>query len=239
MSSEEEKYFGMSPLPLEEKKKIMDEEYYPKVHFYGLITSLIHALIIFLPVIYLSLLGYFPPLDKAIVAFINIASVSGPYWIIEPISYFGILGVVGTYVSFLAGNISNMRLPVSAVAQEVAGVKEGSYEGEIIGAIGIVASQWMLTIISFLGAVTVTIVVGMLPPAAIKAFDWLLPSIWGAIFAQFALRNIKLALIAFPLAIIIVYMGIKAIIPIYLEIPLMVFGMAFITIILYRKKILK
>jgi len=34
-----------------------------------------------------------------------------------------------------------MRLPVSAVAQEVAGVREGSPEGEIIGALGIIASQ--------------------------------------------------------------------------------------------------
>ncbi|MCR6692844.1 MAG: hypothetical protein MRT15_10665 [archaeon YNP-LCB-003-016] len=237
--SEEEKYFGMSPLPLEEKKKIMDEEYYPKIHLYGIITSLIHALIIFLPVIYLAALGYFPPWDKAILAFINIASVVGPYWIIEPISYFGILGVVGTYISFLAGNISNMRLPVSAVAQEVAGVKEGSYEGEIVGGLAIIASQWMLTIISFLAAIIVTGVIALLPPAAVKAFDWLLPSIWGAIFAQFSLRNIKLAMIAFPLALVIVYLGVKAIIPAYLEIPIMVFGMAGIAIALYRKKILK
>jgi len=236
--SEEEKYFGMSPLSLEEKKKIMNEEYYPKVHFYGLITSLIHAVIIFLPVIYLYALGYFPSWDKAMIAFINIASIAGPYWILEPISYFGILGVVGTYVSFLAGNISNMRLPVSAVAQEVAGVREGSYEGEIIGSIGIIASQWMLTIITFVAALTVTVVINILPPAAVKAFDWLLPSIWGALFAQFSLRSIRLAIIAFPLALIVVYMGFKAIIPVYLEIPIMIFGMTLITILLYKKKIL-
>jgi hypothetical protein len=125
------------------------------------------------------------------------------------------------------------------VAQEVAGVREGSYEGEIIGGLAIIASQWMLTIISFLAAIIVTGVIALLPPAAIKAFDWLLPSIWGAIFAQFGLRNIKLAMIAFPLALVVVYLGVKAIIPAYLEIPIMVFGMAGIAIALYRKKILK
>jgi hypothetical protein len=40
-----------------------------------------------------------------------------PLWFIEPVSYFLVLGICGTYISFLAGNISNFRLPVSAVAR--------------------------------------------------------------------------------------------------------------------------
>jgi len=233
--SKEEKYWGMSPLPLEEKRKIMNTEYFPKIHMYGLITSLIHALIIFLPVIYLALVhGVFPPWDIAVKAFIGIASIAGPYWVIEPISYFAVLGAAGTYISFLAGNISNMRLPVSAVAQEVAGVKEGSPEGEIIGAIGIVASQWVLSIITFAAALTVTAVVEIMPPGVKKAFDWLLPALWGGIYGQFGLRNPRLAVIALAICIPLVY---SRILPAYLEIPVMVFGMAVIAIVLYKKGI--
>jgi len=83
-------------------RAIIETEYLPKIHTIGLITSLIHALIIFLPAIYLALIGVFPPWNMIVEAFISTASVVGPYWIIEPISYFAVLGAVGTYISFLA-----------------------------------------------------------------------------------------------------------------------------------------
>ena len=85
----------------------------------GSITSLIHVVIFFLPPIYLMVF-YGLPADWGTIMQGAAAtwSFSMPLWFIEPISYFLVLGVCGTYISFLAGNISNFRLPVSAVAQE-------------------------------------------------------------------------------------------------------------------------
>ncbi|MFQ8729689.1 MAG: hypothetical protein ACLSAC_03830 [Enterocloster bolteae] len=48
-----------------------------------------------------------------------------------------ILGIPGTYLTFLSGNTSNMRVPCSSVAQEAAGVEMGTEEGSIISTIGI------------------------------------------------------------------------------------------------------
>lgn len=127
------KLAGESPLSFAEKEEIIQKEYAPKAHRLGLIISLIHIAIFFLPPLYIMF--YFNvPVDWAAVGkgTIAVLGFSAPFWFIEPISYFLVLGISGTYISFLAGNISNFRLPVSAVAQEVAGVREGSHEGEIV-----------------------------------------------------------------------------------------------------------
>lgn len=44
------------------------------------------------------------------------------YNFVEPISYFPTLGEGGTYMTFLSGNISGVRVPASAAAQDIAGI---------------------------------------------------------------------------------------------------------------------
>ena len=85
----------------------------------GIITCFGPALVI--SVVY----GYMPPVSAIIAGTIAQISVSGAFYIVEPISYFPILGIPGTYLTFLSGNTSNMRVPCSSVAQEAAGVENG------------------------------------------------------------------------------------------------------------------
>jgi len=225
---------GESPLSAEEKQAIMDE-YAPKAHLIGTITNIIHTVVFFLPPLFVAFLVGIPTdwgaVWKGTVAVWGFAM---PFWFIEPISYFVILGIAGTYISFLAGNISNFRLPVSAVAQEVAEVREGSHEGEIIGTLAVVATQIMIVISALSGALFVTLVVKLLPEGFKAAFDWLLPSIWGAIFIQFALRSWKYGLVALILAIIVVvYSGL----PMWSHVPILVFVMALLAIYMYSKNL--
>jgi len=230
-----EKYHGMSPLPLEEKEAIIRSGYGPKVHLVGLLTSLAQAVIIFFPALFMLVAyGVWPGWELIGKAFASTAAFAAPYWFIEPVSYFLILGIGGTYISFLAGNISNMRLPVSAVAQEVAGVREGSPEGEIIGAVGIVASQWALTIATLAGAIVVTLLVGLLPKSVTGAFDFLLPCLWGAIIGQFALRAPQYAVLVIAIGVpLVMWSGL----PTWTLIPIMVFGLAFLSIVLFKRGI--
>lgn len=230
-----EKYHGMSHLPVEEKEAIIKNDYGPKVHRVGLLTSLGQAVIIFLPALFMLVAyGVWPGWAMVGKAFASTAAIAAPYWFIEPVSYFLILGIGGTYISFLAGNISNMRLPVSAVSQEVAGVREGSPEGEIIGAIGIVGSQWALTIATLAAAIVVTLIIGSLPKSVAGAFDFLLPCLWGAIIGQFGLRSPQYAILALTIGIpLVMWSGL----PTWTLIPIMVFGLAIISIFLFKRGI--
>jgi len=202
---EEESLSARSPLSKAEKEAIVREEYLPTAHRIGLITSLVHVVIFFLPPIYLTVF-YGLPADWSTIMRGAAAtwSFSMPLWFIEPVSYFLVLGVCGTYISFLAGNISNFRLPVSAVAQEVAQVQEGSHEGEIISTLAIAATQVMITVSALTGAMFVSAIVSLLPLSVVAAFEWLLPSIWGAIVVQFGLRNWRYAVVAVIASIVVV-----------------------------------
>jgi hypothetical protein len=145
-----------------------------------------------------------------------------------------VLGICGTYISFLAGNISNFRLPVSAVAQEVVQVKEGSHEGEIISTLAITATQVMITISSLLGAIFVSAIVGLLPAQVLAAFDWLLPSIWGAIVVQFGMRNWRYAVVAVSASVIVVvYSGL----PGWSHIPILVVSMVTLALFTHERGI--
>ena len=153
-----------SPLSATEKDAIARVEYYPAAHRIGLVTSLLHVAIFFLPPLYLMVFhGAVPNWDQIAQGTAVTWSTSLPMWFIEPLSYFLVLGVCGTYIGFLAGNISNFRLPVSAVAQAAAQVKEGSTEGEIVSTVAIVATQVMITLSALTGAIFVTAIVRVLP----------------------------------------------------------------------------
>jgi hypothetical protein len=154
-----------------------------------------------------------------------------PFFIIEPISYYPTLGDAGTYMSFLAGNISNMRLPCAAVAQSVAGVEEGTKEGELIATVGIAISIWLSIIAVFIGAVATGFFVQFFPPWVQDAFKkFLLPAVFGAVFGQFALRGMKYAPIALILALVPLLLKWKA----YVVIPVAVFGTIIIGRIIYQ-----
>lgn len=204
----------------------------------GMITMLSAAVFSFIPLIYLYIVhGIMIDFPTALKAWGLIVAVFGAFYIVEPVSFYPILGLAGTYLSFLSGNISNLRLPCSAMAQEVVGVKEGTREAEIIGTMGIVGSIIVNLIGVTLAAVIGTWILGLLPAIIVGAFrSYTAPAIFGAVFGQFAMRQPKLA--PFALAIPLVLLGIfKA--PIWLVIVSSVFGTIIVGRIFYKAGFVK
>lgn len=110
-----------------EKKDFYEGEYMPQMHKIGKLTGLLGAVLSFLPALVLAVVyGLLPKPAALATAFISAASAFGFLWIVEPISYFTVLGPVGTYMAFLSGNISNMRVPCAGMAQVAADVEPGT-----------------------------------------------------------------------------------------------------------------
>ena len=130
--------------------------YIPGIVKWGKITLLLGIFAGFLPALVMAFRGYMPPVSAIIAGTLMQISVSGAFYIVEPISYFPILGIPGTYLTFLSGNTSNMRVPCSSVAQEAAGVEMGTEEGSIISTIGIATSILVNIVILTVGAVAAT-----------------------------------------------------------------------------------
>ena len=72
---------------------------------------------------------------------------------IEVITYSPLLGTSGTYLGFITGNLVNLKVPCAVNARELAGVKHGSAEGEIVSTISVATSTIVTTIIIALGVV--------------------------------------------------------------------------------------
>ena len=119
------------------------------------------------------------------------------YWavgIIETITYIPMLGAGGSYLSFVTGNISNLKLPCALNALENADVKAQSEEGEIISTISIAVSSIVTTIIIILGVLMIVPLTPVLSSETLKpAFDQMLPALFGALGVVFISKNVKLA----------------------------------------------
>lgn len=222
-----------------ENKQIFEENFIKYIIKWGKITNWLGVLLSFGPALVLAL--YFkliPSLSMIIGGFIPIASAVGVLWVIEPISYFPIVGIPGTYMAFLSGNISNLRIPSATMAQSAAKVEAGTDEGTIIATIGMGVSVIVNVVILTIGIIGGSTLMGMLPPSVIDALNNLLPALFGALFVQFTLMKPKLAPIALSLALILTLLVSKGVIPSYLTTLGSVFGTIIIGYALYRKKII-
>lgn len=128
------------------------------------------------------------------------------YWavgVVETITYIPMLGAGGSYLSFVTGNIANLKLPCALNALENAEVKAQSEEGEIISTIAIAVSSIVTTIIIVLGVIMIVPLNPILSSETIKpAFDQMLPALFGGLGVAFVSKNLKLA--AAPVALMLI-----------------------------------
>lgn len=121
------------------------------------------------------------------------------YYFIEPISFQPVLGIPGTYMAFLSGNISNLRVPCSSVAQKAAGVEEGTPQGAVVSTIGVAVSIVVNLAILTLGVILGAQIISLIPASLVSALVYLVPALYGAMLMQMILYSPKIALIAVPL----------------------------------------
>ena len=129
------------------------------------------------------------------------------YWavaVVEVLTYVPMLGAGGSYLSFVTGNISNLKLPVALNALEQAGVKASSEEGEIISTIAIAVSSIVTTLIIVLGVILITPLIPVLnAPVLAPAFAQILPALFGGLGVVFISKNWKIAIAPVTLMLIL------------------------------------
>lgn len=218
-----------------------ERTYTEKIHLWGAIWSVAALLVLFsVPFIFSVHYDAFPEFKTLLKALSTVIAV---YWttaIIEVVTYTPMLGAGGTYLSFLSGNITNLKLPCAMNAMERANVRANSEEGEVISTISIAASSITTTVII---AVGVLLFAPVLPKilaegSVIKpAFEYVVPALFGALGASYFAKHWKISILPIAVGIII-----------YIFSPSMAVGtMIFITIVvsilgalgMYKVKIIK
>ncbi|EJX2683949.1 hypothetical protein KWL52_002320 [Clostridioides difficile] len=219
-------------------KSIYNEEYLPFMIRYGRLTLSLGIIAALVPGIILSFgFGIMPPISALLASTMAIVSMSAPNYIIEPVSYSPILGIPGTYMSFLSGNISNMRLPCSIAAQKAAEVESGTEGGSIISTIGIAVSILVNISILTIGVILGGSVLSKIPAEVVEKLNLILPALFGSVFGQVFLQDKKLGLVAIVISVLTIILSKQGIIPQSLVVLICVFGTILIARAMYKDKL--
>ncbi|HBE9725564.1 hypothetical protein ACWJU0_06000 [Clostridioides difficile] len=219
-------------------KSIYNEEYLPFMIKYGRLTLSLGIIAALVPGIILNFgFGIMPPISALLASTMAIVSMSAPNYIIEPVSYSPILGIPGTYMSFLSGNISNMRLPCSIAAQKAAEVESGTEEVSIISTIGIAVSILVNISILTIGVILGESVLSKIPAEVVEKLNLILPALFGSVFGQVFLQDKKLGLVAIVISVLTIILSKQGIIPQSLVVLICVFGTILIARAMYKDKL--
>ena len=169
--------------------------YIDSVHRDGTIWNLgVMALLIAFPLTVAAVFGASP--DWAALA-VGVISTAPMYWavgVIETITFVPMLGAGGSYLSFVTGNISNLKLPCAINALEQNEVSATSEEGELISTIAIATSSIVTTIIIIIGVICIVPLTPILEaPVLEPAFGQMLPALFGGLGVAFVSKNWKIA----------------------------------------------
>lgn len=216
---------------VEAKEKRSMDFFYNRSHFWGRLTHLLAIIASLSAPMYLSfIVGIHPGWEKIILGLIGYAGFIGVLWVLEPVMYFPVLGVAGTYLSFLSGNTANLNLPCSIAAQETVGAETGSSKAEVAGVIGMATAILANKVLVILFVLAGTYIVSILPSAILGVFNFVLPAIFAAIFGQFSYRNPLYGGIGLIIAAIVLFSPIPSLIKIGASVAIT------ITIILYMNR---
>ena len=182
----------------------MYEDYLKGTHRLGRLGSVLTLIMLVgAPFLIGGILGAMPDLGAAARGFLAAGLVWTASSVVEYLVYTPMLGAGGSYLAFITGNLINMKIPCAMNARELAGVKTGTAENEVISTLSIAVSSLVTIAVLALGVVLMIPLQPVLQsPALQPAFDCVVPALFGAMAYRYYRRDVRLALI--PLAVMTV-----------------------------------
>ncbi|MBR5207802.1 MAG: hypothetical protein IKV65_04810, partial [Erysipelotrichaceae bacterium] len=116
--------------------------------------------------------------------------------IVEFLIYTPMLGVGGSYLSFLTGNVTNMKIPVVMNSKEIAQTESGTIEHEIISTISVAVSAMVTMLVIVAGVLLIVPLQPVLQnEALLPAFNNVVPALFGALGLKYFVKSPKIALV--------------------------------------------
>ena len=172
------------------------ESYTKKTHVIGRAATLITlCMLLGAPFVIGAYLGAMPDLGAAARGFVSVGLVWTVSSVVEFLVYLPMLGSGGGYLAMITGNLINMKIPCAVNSRDLAGVKAGTKENEIVSTLSIAVSS-LVTVLVLAGGVL--LLQPLLPvlesPVLRPAFDQVVPALFGAMAFKYYRGHMKLAL---------------------------------------------
>ncbi len=175
------------------------------VHFAGRVTSILALLMMLaVPAVICLYFNIFPTMTGFLKGLAMVWMIYLPICIAEVLTYTPMVGVSGAYLSFISGNLSNMKIPCAAMAMDNAGVKGSTEEGDVIATLSIATSTIVTEIILVIGVIALVPLTPILTSKILEpAFQNILPALFGALGVYWIMRQWKLAVTPLTFVILI------------------------------------
>ena len=146
----------------------------------GTFIALVYMIAV--PFIVLGYYGCIPSLGQVFnLSTISILMIYIPVGISEALSYTPILGS-STYLTFITGNIMNLKLPCAVNAMKIAEKEPNTPEGEAVSCVAVAVSSIMTVIILALAALLSTWISPIFELPAVKtASNYIIPALFGSL----------------------------------------------------------
>lgn len=206
-----------------------NKQWNTSVNKIGRLTLIFAILLSYGPFLYLAVVhNVIPPIDVKIVGIFGIIAAFGVVWVVEPVSFFPVLGTAGTYMAFLAGSIGQMRVPAAKVAKDVAEVDDNTQEAEIVAICGIAGSIYLNLVVVLATALAGTLILAAMPEVVINAITtYILAAIFGAVLAMMAKGRFVIAVPVFLFAVAFNFVASLGILPLFIAQLGMLFSVLF------------
>lgn len=186
-------------------KEQLVENYNSQIHRTGRIWMLVGlAAMLGVPLAISIYLNAWPSAKDLLAGWLPLFAIYGPIAVIEVLTFSPMLGSGGTYLAFISGQLSNLKVPCALNAMEATNTKPATPEGEVISTIAVATSALTTNIVLAIGVLLLVPLTPILEsPALAPAFANILPSLFGGLGVVFISKNWKVAVAPIILMIII------------------------------------
>ncbi len=174
----------------------MNRTYEEQTHFWGKLWIWTAVVIVLsVPIIICVAYDCWPGVTPVLQGLLGVAPIFWTVGVIEVVTFTPMLGTAGSYLSFVTGNVTSLKVPAALNAMESAKVKPGTEEGEVVSTIAIATSSIVTTIIIAAGVFLLAQLTPILNSLVLKpAFDNILPALFGGLGVVYISKNWKVAI---------------------------------------------
>ena len=116
--------------------------------------------------------------------------------IVEFLIYTPMLGVGGSYLAFVTGNVTNMKIPCALNARDIAKTEVGTPENEIVSTISVATSAIVTTLVIAVGVMLLIPLRPVLENEMLApAFDYVVPALFGALGLKYFAKSPQIAVL--------------------------------------------
>ena len=183
------------------QKEQFFEEFNNGLHRLGRFTLVAGiVLLMTVPFAFGIISGVMPDIPAFFKGFANVAVVYFPVSVVEFLVYAPMLGAGGSYLAFITGNVTNMKIPCAMNARDIAKTEVGTPENEIVSTISVATSAITTTLVILVGVILLVPLQPVLNnPVLQPAFNNVVPALFGALALKYFSKSPQIAII--PLAL--------------------------------------